>query len=247
MKALDLTQTMGEFIVEHPGCLLTFGELHCGSESTRCLTLGEFCALHRLDPAAIAIAVDEAGDPWRPYLDERFVEDLSVSQLIAYILATYHEPLQKEIPRLEELLEEALRTEWETCPELYELSVAFKRFKHSLERHIEDEEEFFSFLALLDLHRPPSLDPRQVDDLFRIIDREDAQIEADLEWLNRITRNYHVPAGAREPLRELFREMNLMELKFHRHESVENGVLFPKVMRLLRRQHEMEGPGGEDD
>ncbi|HJT24749.1 MAG TPA: hemerythrin domain-containing protein, partial [bacterium] len=158
-------------------------------------------------------------------------------QLIGYILFTHHDFAEKEFPRLERLLAEAVR-EGSGHPDLLEMKEQFRHFREFFSGHMREEEKYFFpfFLMLSADSGTPPLSGESMERLVRIMESEHREVDGALSRIREKTRGYHIPLEAGPRLRQLMEGLKFLEAELQRHARVETRVLFPKVTALEARR-----------
>ncbi len=239
MGSLDITKTIAELNEQNSNFSLILQKYQIDSHFASNLTLTEVCAMHGLNLQDVLNQLETCDREIR-FLNDKILEGYDIPQLIGYILFTHHAYLDKELPRLTDLLGQAIETDGPDHSELLDLLTPFKEFRESVEWHLREEEKnlFPFFLLLVAPQHSPAMDMESVHTLTQLFKSEEAEIQLDLERLKQKTRNYHVPEGVSQAYRTLFYDLSLMEYELRRHIYVENKILFPKV---IERERELMG------
>ena len=234
---LDTTKTLAQLVNENPEFLMVFEKLRFRYDLAQDITIGEALALRNLQMSDLMDCLEDCEREAR-FMDPKDLQVYDIPQLLGYIVFVHHGYMERELPRLEENLHEAIRKDGPDHPELMELAPLFRNFREVLELHMKEEERhlfpFFLFLA------SPSQSHRfSLGGVVRLIEAfedGDEEIESHLEQIRLKTRNYHVPLGAGKATQDLFHHLSRMEFELRRHMNVENNILFPKVTALEREQ-----------
>jgi len=239
MALFDPQKTLEELAADYPKIVPVLEKMGVHYSRTARLTLEDICAVHgfELDDLLKQLEIQS----WEAfYLDEATLARYDIPELIGYILFTHHAFLEKELPRLEKLLTQAIQDDGPGNPVLLEILAPFRQFMEAIQWHMKEEEKhLFPFLLLLVApNQSPALNPESVENLTHLFEFEDDEIRLDLEQLRKKTRDFHVPAGASEAFRELYEDLSRLEAELNRHMRVENGILFPKVIAAETRLRE---------
>jgi regulator of cell morphogenesis and NO signaling len=116
----------------------------------------------------------------------------------------------------------------------------FLRLRTDLEQHLRDEENVL-FPAILELEQAlaegrggPAPDPV-------LMIEQDHEIDARLwDELREIAYGYVAAEDAPQGIRALYQELGTLENAVHEHTHLENNVLFPRVIRMVRQKGEKE-------
>lgn len=232
MAPPTVEKTIAELILENPRYQPVFNGLNLNFEIERDLTLGEVCFVHGLNYRDVLHQLENCSREAK-LKSEADLAAYDIPQLVGYILFTHHDYAEKELPRLERLLAEAVQ-EGDGQPELLELQGEFHRFHEFFRAHMREEERyFFPFFVLMsnDGSAPP-LSGDNKDRLIRIMESEHAVVDQALERLRKKTRDYHATSNAGSHTQQLMEGLKFLDAELQRHAAVENHILFPKVMDL---------------
>jgi len=234
---LDTTKTLAELVRENPEYLMVFDKLRLQYDFLQDVTLGEVLALRDMTSAEFLQKLEDCEREAR-FVDEDSLKAYDIPQLLGYIVFVHHGYLERELPRLEELLQAAIKTDGPVHPELLELVHLFRGFRETLEGHMKEEERhLFPFFLFLSSPAPSHrFTLGGVSHLIDAFEEGDEEVERYLELLRVKTREYHVPPDAGQATRDLFHKLSRMEFELRRHMQVENNLLFPKVTALEREQ-----------
>lgn len=245
MILTDFEKSVEEWFREAPETLLILEKLHLDYDQVRGQSMGAVCQRQSLDPHSVSMLVRGFRKNGR-LLDETVLEGFDIPQLIGYILFNHHHYMDREIPRLERVLEETVREDAGAHAELLELHEPLRRFLSVFQAHMLDEEtQLFPFCMLL--HSDPqaaALGPEGLENLIRVIHREDAELLLDLGRVREKTRWYHVPPDAGSAYRELLCGLRGLEIDLRRHMRVESRILYPKVVALGSGMIDQKPPTG---
>ena len=240
MAPPTVEKTIDELIRENPRYRPVFDGLELNLEVERDLTLGEVCFIHGLNYRDILHQLEISSREAR-LKDEAELAAYDIPQLIGYILFTHHDYAEKEFPRLERLMAEAIQ-EGNGHPELLELQKEFFRFQEFFRGHMREEERyFFPFFLMLSTDREaPSLSGESMERLVGIMETEHAEIDRALSGIREKTRSYHAPKESGPRTHRLMEGLKFLDAELLRHARVETHVLFPKVMVLETERRKQE-------
>lgn len=229
MTSLDFSHTVAQLSRRLPGALAILRNHGIDHHYAANLTLTEICAMHGLDPGDLLHELEESQRDGR-FLSPPILEEYGLAELIGYIISTHHLYLQKELPRLEDLLGEAVRLDGTAFPGLMEVLDWFMDFKLSLEWHMKEEEKNL-FPFILGRVSKPSPDDRmeELESIISVFQAEEGRIQSDLDMLRKKSGDYKTAPGASHATRELFHDLQHMEKEIRRHLHDENAILFSKV------------------
>jgi iron-sulfur cluster repair protein YtfE (RIC family) len=169
--------------------------------------------------------------------NEWFLREFDVSQLIGYILLTYHAGLRRELPKIESMVGDVLRFEGAYYPVLSKVRESFRDFRRTIERHMKEEERLFTFFLLLGAPEEfLDLDWSEILDLSEINKMEDDRIQGHLAEIRELTGDYSLTGDLDGNYDHLMRRFMELEFQLKKHIWIETRLLFPKVTGLIRKQ-----------
>ena len=232
----DYTKTVREIALEQPTSVRVFERLGidycCGGRKP----LTEACSEHNLEVAAVVTALESAdqgsasaGPDWT---------NASLGKLIEHVVATHHEYIRNELPRLEMLADKVVNRHGDTQAHLPMLQNVVAQLGEELIHHLGKEEHvLFPYIAKLEaaqnsgselphgcfgsVTHPISMMTREHDDAGQAL----AQIE-------RLTNNFTTPAGACPTYMAFYAALKEFEQDLHQHIHLENNILFPRAVEL---------------
>ena len=150
--------------------------------------------------------------------------------LISHIIATYHEPLRAELPRLESMAAKVVQAHGGKDARLLRVETVIRELASDLLQHMMKEERVL-FPALRVLERngqsaaaiaaPIAAMEHEHDDAGRL-----------LAELRTITDDYTSPPWACGTLRALYQGLSELESAMHVHVHLENNILFPRALAV---------------
>lgn len=229
MIFLSPTNTISRLVEENPRYMKVLDRFHVDYGFAGSLTLTEACFRHGLDLQELLVQLRET-DREAAFLDDAVLEGFEHPELVEYVLLTHHHFLEREIPRLEDLFEQALQTSGEAHPEILEWRALFRRFRGPLERHMKKEgRDLYPFC----LSPAPDLSLEEwrleVDRRLEEMERVDQEALGEFQRLRKRTESFWVPGDATPALRYLLYDLSRLEGEVKRHFRVEQEILFPKL------------------
>ena len=162
----------------------------------------------------------------------------SFGRLISHILATYHDPLREELPRLQAMATKVATVHGDMDPRLTRVSAIVADLSADLHAHML-KEELVLFPAINELAAGVSARVR-IDAPIHVMEHEHDRAGALLAELRELTEGYEPPAWGCATLRALFHGLSELEAAMHVHVHLENNVLFPRALQLVESR---VGPG----
>ena len=227
------SRTVGELVAERPARARVFERFGidycCGGK----LSLAEAAAQQSIDAAPVLAALREA-DQEPAGDDGQDWNQTSLAGLIDHILATHHDFLRRELPRLNALAEKVDQVHRASHPELTEVRQVFAEVRDELEMHMMKEERML-FPLIRNLEVTGSTHDvfcGSVQHPIRVMEMEHQSAGSATETLRRLTGGYAAPADACNSYRALLAGLAEFETDLHLHVHKENNILFPRAVAL---------------
>jgi regulator of cell morphogenesis and NO signaling len=230
VPAIDDRSTLGELVLKRPAAAALFDRLRldycCGGQRT----LEQACARRGLDARTVATLLDALTDePPGIELEAHDVTGATVGELCDHIVARHHDPLRREMRRIEDLLDNVVRVHGRDHRELFDLQRLFAITHRELEHHM-DLEEAQLFPACRDraAERPAGAE------LLRQLEDDHAATADSLSALREIAGGYRIRTALCATHRALMHALHRFEIEMHRHIHEENNVLFARLRPATR-------------
>jgi regulator of cell morphogenesis and NO signaling len=214
---------VGEIASTHPLSTRVFARHHidfcCGGGAP----LEVACKKRGLDANAVLEeieteleGVDEEPTRWT---------DAPLTDLIEYIVSTYHKSLREELPRLEAMALRVNEVHGDKDPErLQEIVTVFQALKTELTEHMMKEEQIlFPMIA--------KGDREAAQETITLMEDEHESAGNALERLRELTDDYTPPLAACNTWRALWHGLEVLEKDTHQHIHLENNILFPRALQ----------------
>ena len=160
--------------------------------------------------------------------DERDWTREPLHVLVDHIVATYHEPLREELPRLESMATKVLRVHGSKAPYLGRVEALLMELAADLRLHMQKEEwVLFPAIRAIEGGAHPGM---PISAPIGVMEHEHDRAGSVLSELREITGGYVVPPWACETFRALYRGLSELETTMHVHVHLENNVLFPRAL-----------------
>lgn len=184
------------------------------------------CQQHGVAFSEIARAIEAAAAGPAP--DERDWNRAPVPELIDHIVATYHDALREELPRLESMAAKVHRVHGPHAPYLGRLDAIVTELSADLRAHMRKEElVLFPAIRAVDAGREAGM---PISAPISVMEHEHDQAGALLAELRAITEGYVAPEWACETFRALYHGLAELESSMYVHVHLENNVLFPRAL-----------------
>lgn len=166
-------------------------------------------------------------------------ESTPVSEIVGHIVSRYHAKARRDIPRIRKLAELVRRRHGVSHPELIEVERVFRVLSEDLEHHMRKEEQalFPGFASSKDRPQDGTKSWWPIHNIARsinVIEAEHQDCEDMLLTLRRLTQNYVPLPDACTTDRPLYQGLEQFESDTRGHVSLEDNVLFPRVLQEQR-------------
>lgn len=159
----------------------------------------------------------------------------SLSDLIGHIVATHHEFLKSELPRLAAQIEKVVAAHSERDPETFvKIQRVFAGLQNDLDGHLMKEEQIlFPYVQGLESASGPMHSCfGTVRNPIRMMEMEHDEAGGALVALRELTGGYQPPDWACPTLRALYAGLAGLEEDLHLHIHLENNILHPRAIEL---------------
>ena len=225
------TTTIADIASELPTSVRVFQrhgiDFCCGGKKP----IGVVCREHGLDFTEMTRAIEASRDTVGT--DTRDWSREPLSTLTAHIVTVYHQPLREELPRLKAMAERVARVHGGKALYLARLEAIVAELYTDLLTHMR-KEEMMLFPAIDELARGDAGRVFPIDGPIHVMEYEHDHAGSLLEELRVITGGYHVPDWACATTRALYQGLAELEAAMHVHVHLENNVLFPRALDLMR-------------
>ena len=235
MTVLDLQTPVGELVSDRPARSRLLEQLKidycCGGKTP----LAEACAKRGLAAEEVLRQLEEA-DAELTAGDQVDADAMGLAELADHIVATHHEYLRDELPRLDFLTRKVAAVHGEHEPRLSEIRDIFLGLKRELLLHTRKEEQVL-FPAVREIDRAETAPEFPFGSLANPIAAMESEHDDAGDALARfeaLTDGYAPPEWACNTFRALYDALRQLELDMHQHVHKENNVLFPKALERER-------------
>jgi len=217
---MTTSSTLAELATTHPSAARVFHQNGLDFCCNGRRSLADACAERRLDPDAVIAAID-AED--RFAADARRWDREPLSDLIAFIVTTFHRRLRTTLPELIRMAErvEARHGEKACCPR--GLAAHLVTMHELVLEHLAKEEQVL-FPLIESGQGRAAAGPVHVMEV-----EHDGHAQA-LEVLRRLATNYNPPAEACITWQALYLGLRQLEEELMLHIHLENNVLFRRAL-----------------
>lgn len=152
--------------------------------------------------------------------------------LVAHIVATYHDALREELPRLEAMAAKVVRVHGSKAPHLARLNTIVNELAEDLSAHM-DKEEMILFPAIVAQESGTSPHGMPLSGPVHVMEHDHDRAGDLIAEMRRITGDYVAPEWACQTLRALYHGLAELESSMHVHVHLENNILFPRALDLV--------------
>lgn len=223
MTVITAESRVGEIVANRPSTSKTFHQYGidfcCGGGST----LSKACSKKGVNVEEV---LSDLNSPIGQMGTEETWVDANPNVLIGHILTAFHEPLRRELPRLEAMLNKVHRVHGHVDQLRFDALLSiFGAFKQDLLNHMQKEEEVL--FPLIMQKRYNSLEMP-----IHMMEHEHEDAGEALRELRRLTDGFVAPEYACNTWKALWDGLRELEITMHEHVHLENNVLFPKATSL---------------
>jgi regulator of cell morphogenesis and NO signaling len=230
------TQTVREIALEQPTSIRVFErygiDYCCGGRKP----LSEACAARSLEVGAVIAALENAASHSGKPGDD--VGTKSLEGLCAHIIATHHEYVRRELPRLTALAAKVVNRHGEKHLELPVIQASLARLGEELTAHLAKEEVvLFPYIsklerALAEGGTKPQSCFGSVSNPIVMMTREHDDAGLLLEVIRNKSAQFTPPEGACPTYHAFYDGLREFEQDLHQHIHLENNVLFPRAIEM---------------
>ena len=232
----DITKTVREIALEQPTSIRVFERLGidycCGGRKP----LTEACSERNLQLSEVVAALESAA-----YIGTSAGTDwsrTSLRQLIGHIVATHHEYVKNELPRLAMLAEKVVNRHGDAQAHLPVLRNVLAQLDEELIHHLGKEEHIlFPYVTKLEQalatggEIPHGCFGTVTHPLAMMTREHDAAGEM-LAQIEQLTGNFTPPMAACPTYLAFYAGLKEFEQDLHQHIHLENNILFPRAIEL---------------
>lgn len=228
--------TVRDIAIEQPASIRIFEKFGidycCGGRKP----LAEACHERSLDPQAVLAAIDMANRTGSETAPDWTTATLAA--LCRHIVATHHEYVRAELPRLQQLAQRVVSRHGNTHPELPRIQQKIQAVGEELLQHLEKEERMlFPYITNLELSLA-TCGPRSlgcfgtVRNPIRVMMAEHDSAGETLAEIRELSGDYTPPEGSCPTYRGFYQSLSEFEKDLHQHVHLENNILFPRAIEL---------------
>lgn len=213
-------ETLGQVATTHPEATLVFLkhrlDFCCGGGQK----LVDACQKAGIEAAQVIAEIEAAN---RPVEAPRW-DAAPLSELIEFIVTTYHEPLRQDVPAWIEAAKrvERVHAQKPSCP--HGLAALLEHMYAELMSHLAKEEQILFPAIFANNHGGMIQMP------IRVMLHEHDEHGANLKRLRTLATEFVAPPEACATWRALYTGLAKLEAELMEHIHLENNVLFPRAM-----------------
>jgi len=237
MTAITPEKSVGRIVAENPARARVF-EKHridycCGGK----LPLQEACQRRAISVHEIIHELaecDRAGNA----LGESDWMSAPLTELADHIVATHHQYLRQELPRIQALSARVAAVHGDHAPEVLSVLSVFQGLHQEMTEHMMKEEQilFPAIRAMEHSAEAPLAFGGAMSSPIRCMEHEHESAGAAVARLRSLTNGFEPPADACNTWRVLYASLAGIEQDLHTHVHKENNILFPRALELEDRR-----------
>jgi regulator of cell morphogenesis and NO signaling len=237
---LQSAKTVRELALEVPGATRIFENLGidycCGGGKS----LADACAARSLSADEVMRRLEQEGEKdWGLSTQAAGFSQLTLTELISYIVNKHHTFTKQELVRLDALMNKVCSVHGQNHKELSNLLARFKELAADLSPHmLKEEMVLFPYVVRLEeavRHNQPAPAPPPfvtVRNPVRVMSLEHDNVGDLLRRMREASADYAVPPDACISYRTLYQALEEFERDLHQHIHLENNILFPRAIEM---------------
>ena len=167
--------------------------------------------------------------------------EMTVDQLISYILIHHHFYVKQSMPTILGHLEKVAAKHGDHFPYMIEVLNLFKEINAEMTLHMHKEEVMLfprikEIAALQDDHQKLNIVDTYIAAPIQVMEQEHDHAGNILYQIRQLTNNYTPPAEACTTFQVCLAELKEFEEDLHRHVHLENNLLFPLAEKIMNKQ-----------
>ena len=177
--------------------------------------------------------------------DAALLNYITLTQLCDYIVATHHAYVRQSSEQILFYLEKIANKHGQCHPELLEILKLFSAIKEEMSDHMFKEENIlFPRIKELEKHdteNSPLALPASgyIEAPITVMEHEHDHAGSILEKIREKTNNYTPPADACTTYNVAFASLQAFEVDLHQHVHMENNILFPRAVDMIRKLNKL--------
>ncbi len=232
MSENRLETPIGEIVAENLNRSRVFEQYGldycCGGH----VTLNKACQDKGIDPNELITALEKA-DSESSDVEKKDWRNAGLTELADHIEATHHAYLNKELPRLNGLMEKVVNAHSERHPELSKVAATLGALTAELTQHLAKEEQaLFPIIRQMDQTGDANHHCGEVANPIRVMEMEHNTAGDALATLRKLTNDFQAPADGCTTYQALYLGLAEMEFDIHQHILKESSILFPRAIAL---------------
>lgn len=224
MDFLHENASIGNLVAKRPEYAICFEKLGVDYCCKGNKTLQEVCHEKNLDLAETMQKLRHV----QGSIDVQNWDQMSLQEIVEYIVETYHAYSRQELPRISQLLKKLNMKHGHRYAYIAELQNVFEPMKDSLLEHM-DEEEKIVFPLIIKLAAHGKSTQEEIKNYFSALDEEHLETGKSLEKIKALTDGYTSPPGACMTHIVMLNSLQRLEKNLHEHIHKENHILFSRM------------------
>ena len=161
---------------------------------------------------------------------------MSLTELAEYIVRVHHNYVKINSPQILEYLQKVATKHGDRYPYMKEVYLLLSEVKDDMEQHmLKEEKTLFPRIKLLELNAQQSTQPEYLQAPINVMEAEHDHAGTLLQRIRELTNNYTADEGMCTTFRLTLTSLQAFEEDLHQHVHLENNILFPKSIELLKK------------
>ncbi|HEY7403699.1 MAG TPA: hypothetical protein VIB39_09270 [Candidatus Angelobacter sp.] len=238
---IQSTEKVRDLVSKYPGAAPVLAHFGIHYSQSAGQSIGEACANASIHFPDFARQIYEGN--FHSGEEVTYWKKAPLGELVEHIVEHHHAFVKNESPRIEVMLQAAVRQFGTQYPEVQQILEIFRALTEDMGQHGDREEQLlFPFIrelaASANAGKTSTFAPEKVDSLIFALMQEHAAAAGLREKITELTRHYTVPRGARPEKSELYKALFDFECDLHRHLYLEDNFLYPRTLKLsYQRPH----------
>jgi regulator of cell morphogenesis and NO signaling len=233
-----LNQTLAQIVTANHETASVFEKYHLDFCCKGKRPLSEACKEKNLPEEQVIKELDEViGKAVNK--DAALLNYITLAQICDYIVATHHAYVRQNAPQILFYLEKIASKHGGRHPELLTIFRLFTQVNEEMTEHMFKEENIlFPRIKQTEQHNTEGVAipiPGYIETPIAIMEHEHDSAGNLLEQIREVTNNYNPPADACTTYRVAFASLQAFEADLHQHVHMENNILFPRAIELIRK------------
>lgn len=227
-----LNKTISQIVTEHHQTAAVFERLGIDFCCKGKRPLAEAVAEKELNEQALleelqtAIATEQGNKDY---------QNMSLTELAEYIVRVHHTYVRNSMPHILSYVLKVASKHGDRFPYMKEVFVLFSELNEEMMQHMFKEEKvLFPRIKLLEIDENAYTSMDYYQQPIDMMEDEHERAGEIMFEIRELTNNYEAPESACTTFRLALSSLQAFEADLHQHVHLENNILFPKAIELVR-------------